>query len=152
MEKYLERTSKHDQKIAMTSISRLKDASSKLLKSKTGEVRIKIQDSGEYITIPKKALSLLFSIISNMAEGKSISVIPSDTEVSTQQAAEMLGVSRPHLVRILEEGQLPFRKVGSHRRVELKDLIEFETKLKKIREEQLQFLADQAQDLSLGYK
>jgi len=66
---------------------------------------------------------LLFEILDNMAMGKSITLIPSEAEVSTQQAADMLNVSRPHLVKLLEKGEIPFKKVGSHRRIQLKDLI-----------------------------
>ncbi len=60
-------------------------------------MKIKIQESGDFVKIPRKALALLFIIINNMAEGKSITLIPSGAEVSTQQAADMLHVSRPHL-------------------------------------------------------
>jgi excisionase family DNA binding protein len=73
-------------------------------------VKIKLQENGEFLRIPKKALLLLSDILQNMAEGKSITLIPSDFEVSTQQAADMLNISRPHLVKLLEEGQSPLRK------------------------------------------
>ncbi|WP_211228191.1 excisionase family DNA-binding protein [Aequorivita capsosiphonis] len=60
-----------------------------------------------------------------MAEGKTISIVPSNSEVSTQQAADMLNVSRPHLVKLLEAQKIPFKKVGSHRRILLNDIIEY---------------------------
>jgi len=94
---------------------------------------------------------LLFEILKNMAEGKSLTLIPSDSVVSTQQAADMLNISRPHLVKLLEEGQIPFKKVGSHRRIELKDVVAHEEKQKKNRKDQLDFLSRQAQELNLGY-
>ena len=87
-----------------------------------------------------------------MAEGRSVYLIPSDSEVSTQQAADMLNVSRPYLVKLLESGEIPYKKVGRHRRILLKDLIAFEDKIAKEREKQLDFLSNQAQDLNLGYK
>lgn len=71
--------------------------------------------------------------------------------VSTKQAADMLNVSRPHLVKLLEEGEIPFKKVGTHRRIELKNLIAYEKRLKENRNKKLDFLAKQAQDLNLGY-
>jgi excisionase family DNA binding protein len=86
-----------------------------------------------------------------MAEGKTISIIPSNSELSTQQAADMINVSRPHLIKLLESKQIPFNKVGSHRRVLLMDIMKYQDQLAKQRENQLDFLSNQAQDLNLGY-
>jgi excisionase family DNA binding protein len=148
----LQRTTKTDQRIALTSISQIKDVPRKLRGIKKSGVNIKIEETGELVTIPKKALSLLVVLLSNMAEGKSITVLPSDSEVSTQQAADMLNVSRPHIVKLLEKGEIPFNKVGSHRRIKLADLINYEKKLEETREKNLDFLAKQAQDLNFGYE
>lgn len=148
MEAVLERTTKEDQRIAKSSISKFRESSNR---ARGSSIKIKIQESGDFLTIPKKALSLLFHILSNMAQGKSITLIPSDAEVSTQQAADMLNVSRPHLVKLLEDGEIPFKKVGTHRRIELIQLIAYEKKVKENRNEKLDFLAKQAQDLNLGY-
>jgi excisionase family DNA binding protein len=104
------------------------------------------------VVIPAKALHLLAVILSNMAQGKAISLVPSDAEVTTQQAADRLGMSRPHLVKLLEEGVIPFKKVGSHRRVRLEDLLAYEAGQQTIRTDRLQFLAEQAQALNLGYE
>ena len=71
-----------------------------------------------------------------MAEGKTISIVPSNSEVSTQQAADMLNVSRPHLIKLLEAKKIPFNKVGSHRRILLKDIMEYKEQLAKQREAQ----------------
>ncbi len=87
-----------------------------------------------------------------MAEGKAISLIPSASEVTTQQAADMLHVSRPHIVKLLEQGTIPFKKVGSHRRILLEDLLKYEAEQKEKKRENLQFLAEQAQELNIGYK
>jgi len=152
METLLNRTSGDDQKIALGSITHLKGVSRKLRTVSSPGVKIKIQESGEFITIPKKALSLLINILSNMSEGKSITIVPTDSELSTQQAADMLHVSRPHLIKLLESKKIPFKKVGSHRRILLRDIINFEKKFEKDREEQLKFLSKQAQDLDLGYQ
>jgi len=152
METILKRTSGDDQRIALGSMTRLKGVSSKLRNVSTPGIKIKIQETGEFITIPKKALSLLITILSNMSEGKSITIIPTDSEVSTQQAADMLNVSRPHLVKLLENNIIPFKKVGSHRRILLRDLVTYEKSLQRTREEKLKFLSEQAQDLNLGYE
>ncbi len=148
MEAVLKKTTREDQKIARSSISRLAETQKKIRKN---SVRIKIQENEEYLTIPKKALTLLFDILCNMAEGKSITLIPSDAEISTQQAAEILNVSRPFFVKLLEKGEIPFKKVGTHRRVELKDILAYQKKLNDNRSEKLDLLAKQAQELNLGY-
>lgn len=152
METLIRRTTKEDQKLAMSSLQGFQVVSQKLKSSRKIGVRIKIQETGEFITIPKKALTLLSAIIQNMAEGKTISIVPSNSEISTQQAADMLNVSRPHLVKLLETQKIPFKKVGSHRRVLLKDIMNYEEQLAKQRESQLDFLSNQAQDLNLGYE
>ncbi len=84
-----------------------------------------------------------------MAQGKSITLPSSDATLSTQQAADMLHVSRPHLIKLLETGQIAYTKVGSHRRVTMQDVVAYEQKLRKPRAEQLDFLTRQAQDLNL---
>lgn len=149
MEAVLERPTPQEQKVASESLFSFTAA---VAKRSSDEVKIKIQESGEFITIPKKALQLLSFILSNMAEGKAISLIPSDSEVTTQQAADMLNVSRPHIVKLLEQGTIPFKKVGSHRRILLEDIFRYEAEQKERRKENLRFLAEQAQALNLGYE
>lgn len=153
MEAVIEKPTLQDQEIASKSLLGFRNAIRRGRATATPDViRIRIQESGEYITLPKKALELLFHILSNMAEGKTVSLIPSESEVSTQQAADMLNVSRPHIVKLLEEGTIPFKKVGSHRRILLEDLLKYEAELKEKRSKNLEFLAKQAQELNLGYE
>ncbi len=151
MDAVFEIPNKQEQKIAKTCVTALGNKSRRYLKGHSGQVRIKIQHDVEYISIPQKAFSLLVDILSNMAEGKSFTLIPSDAIISTQQAADMLNVSRPHIVKLLETGVIPFTKAGSHRRIELKDLINYEKKLQMSKEKNMSFLAKQAQELNLGY-
>lgn len=146
-----EKTTREEQRIAESSVSQLKKASRRLSKKRSPAVRIKMQEQSEYLEIPSKALSLLHDIVALMADGKSITLIPSDAEVSTQQAAEVLSVSRPHIVKLLESGVIPHRKVGTHRRILLKDLMRYGDKLNKKRAKKLEYLAKQAQLLDLGY-
>lgn len=152
MKAIIEQTTKADQKIALNSLEAFLNVSNRIKASRKTGIKIKVQETGEFMTIPKKALELLFFIVQNMSEGRSISLIPSESEVSTQQAADMLNVSRPHLVKLLESGNIPFKKIGSHRRILLQDLIVYEEKLANEREKQLDFLANQAQKLNLGYE
>jgi len=151
MEAVLERTTTEDRRIAQASIKKLRETSEQAIKEDSNSVKIKIDNASGFFSIPKKALILLFDIVKNMAQGKSITLIPSDAEVSTQQAADMLNISRPYLVKLLEDGKIPFKKVGTHRRIELKHLIKLEQKLKENRKEKLDFLAQEAQELNLGY-
>lgn len=152
METLIRRTTKEDQKIAISSLQGFQVVSENIKSSRKKGVKIKIQETGEFITIPKKALALLSDIIQNMAEGKTITIVPSNSELSTQQAADMLNVSRPHLVKLLEAKKIPFKKVGSHRRILLNDIIEYKEQQAKQRATQLDFLSNQAQDLKLGYE
>lgn len=151
MEAILEKPSRLEQQMASNSLDNIARAFEKKGPVRDG-VTIRIQESSTDITIPRKALELLQFILSSMAQGKAVSLIPSDSEVTTQQAADMLNVSRPHLVKLLEQGALPFKKVGSHRRILLEDLLAYEAKQARQREHQLQLLADQAQELNLGYE
>jgi len=147
----IQKITKSDQKIALSSIEMLTKSEIKAAKNKSNVVKLKIQGSDELVTIPLKALKLLTSILSNMAEGKSIALMPTDAEISTQQAAEILNVSRPHVIKLLEKGEIPYKKVGSHRRILLQDILEYESKFKKKRRKQLNKLAAEAQKLNLGY-
>ena len=149
MDTVLEKPSLQDQKVARESLSAF---SSAMAMSKSDLISIRISEDGEMIKIPAIALELLSLILSNMAEGKSVSLIPSESLLTTQEAATLLNVSRPHLVKLLESGVIPFQKVGTHRRVFLEDVNAYEIQLKEKRKNNLQFLADQAQDLNLGYK
>jgi excisionase family DNA binding protein len=78
-------------------------------------------------------------------------LLPSDSHISIEQAADLLNVFPPQLVKLLEEGIIPFKKAGTHRRIELKHLVEYQQKTLENRNNKLNFLANQAQELSLGY-
>ena len=77
-------------------------------------------------------------------------VIPLAEEISTQQAADLLGVSRPYLVKLVESGKLPHRKVGPRRRLHLEDVLAYRTQLEAVRRDALQALADDLQELGLA--
>lgn len=151
MEAILEKPSLQDQQVAIASLPYFDIYKKKMLK-KCSHVELRLQENDEAVTIPRKALELLEFILLSMAEGKTVSLIPSDSELSTQQAADMLNVSRPHLVKLLEQGAIPFKKVGSHRRVQLEHLLSYEQQQSQKQQEHLQFLAQQAQELNLGYE
>lgn len=118
---------------------------------KDAPVHIELRDEKKHLTLPTAAFESLSTILGLMAEGKAISIIPTDSEVSTQQAAEILNVSRPHVVDLLEDGAIPYHKVGSHRRIKLKDLEHFRQKKADQRKKHLATLTEQAQQLDMGY-
>jgi excisionase family DNA binding protein len=86
-----------------------------------------------------------------MAEGREFTLLPFDAEISTREAAELLKMSRPHLVKLLEQGIMPFKKAGTHTRIKLKNVIKFQKNLEENRNNKLNFLTKQAEDLELGY-
>jgi excisionase family DNA binding protein len=92
---------------------------------------IEIEETSEKIKVPLSALKLLSEILKTMAEGKMVSIIPVATELTTQAAAEMLGCSRPYLVKLLEEGKIAFTKVGKHRRIKFDDVMSYRKQMKE---------------------
>jgi excisionase family DNA binding protein len=86
-----------------------------------------------------------------MAQGNAVTIIPIHAELTTQEAADFLNVSRPHLVRLLEQKKMAFHMVGTHRRVRFEDLMAFKASLEKKRRETMDELAAQAQELGMGY-
>jgi excisionase family DNA binding protein len=103
------------------------------------------------LRLPPKVLRLFADVLGSLAQGKAIAVMPKELDVTTQEAAMFLNVSRPYLVRLLEEGKIPFHKVGTHRRIRFEDVVQYKEDRQKISKDALQKLADQAQELGMGY-
>ncbi len=110
-------------------------------------------DTGEHPTIalPPAALKLIGQVLGAMSERRSVSIIASDHELSTVEAANFLNVSRPFVIKEIEAGRLKHRMVGSHRRVEFSDLLAYAKEMRQRQEQALERMADNARELGLEY-
>jgi excisionase family DNA binding protein len=126
----------------------------KLLGSRGTDPRFRIEEGdqqGEAITIPLPAVRLLSGILTEMAKGNMVTLVPIHAELTTQQAADLLRVSRPYLIGLLKEGKIPFRLVGQHRRVRFDDLMTYKRRDDEARRQVADALAAEAQVLGMGY-
>lgn len=113
--------------------------------------KITLQADSEKVTIPREAFNLFIRILAEMANGNSITIVPITAELTTQQAADILNVSRPFLIGLLEAAKIPFRMVGTRRRIRFADLLEYQRKEQAEAKEMLDELAAEAEKHKLGY-
>jgi len=106
----------------------------------------------EVLELPTIALRLLGEILSELALGNAVKVVPIHAELTTQEAADLLNVSRPHLVKLLDQGALPHTKTGRHRRVRFADLMAYKQERDDASRKAMDELAAQAQELGMGYE
>lgn len=130
MSEQIKKLSKMEQKVAIESYSALASVIDQINSGET-EIEIEIEETNDKIKIPLRALKLLGDILKAMGQGKLISIVPIATEVTTQAAAEILGCSRPHLVKLLEDGKIAFVKVGKHRRIKFEDVMKYKQQTKE---------------------
>jgi excisionase family DNA binding protein len=139
-----------DSRLAQESSRRL----AKLLGSRENKLRLRIQQDDEpeeTIAIPLAAFRLLADILTEMAKGNAVTLVPIHAELTTQQAADLINVSRPFLIEQLEKGAIPFRKVGKHRRVLFQDLMAYKQEMDQNRLKALDELSAQAQEPGMGH-
>jgi excisionase family DNA binding protein len=130
------------------------ETSRKLAAHFKGEDRmtVKLVESGgegETLELPGPAVRLLLDVLEQMSRGNAVTLMPIHAELTTQQAADLLNVSRPHLVGLLESGKIPHRKVGTHRRILAEDVLCYKKETESKRREALDELATHDQDLGL---
>jgi excisionase family DNA binding protein len=112
---------------------------------------LRLTDGATDVTVPSSAIQLLVDILKHMAQGDAVSLVPIHAKLTTQQAADLLNVSRPFLVKQLEAGEIPFHKVGRHRRIRFSDLMDYRERVDQEGAAAANELAAQAQALGLGY-
>ena len=119
--------------------------------AETPKGQLSIEDSARrmHVALPRAAVLLLQDILREMAQGHAVTLIPVQAELTTQQAADLLNVSRPYLVSLLESGVIPYRKIGTRRRVLFEHLMAYKKAEDAKRMEVLN--NRQAQELNLGY-
>lgn len=139
-----------EQQLARESKTQLDRISNKLKRSSKA-IEIEVGDNNEHLKIPVSAFQYLSSILEYMSQGRAVSVLSVDEELTTQEAADILNVSRPHVVKLSEEGKIPFHKVGRHRRIKLKDLLAYKKKYKKQQRKALDELTRISRQEGLDY-
>jgi excisionase family DNA binding protein len=116
-------------------------------------IRVQPEGGGEgvSVTVPREAFELFLEVLGQTANGNAVTIVPVHAELTTQQAADILNVSRPFLIGLLTGGKLPFRLVGSHRRIKFADLMGFKEADDQRRREVLDALTAEGQESGLGY-
>lgn len=124
-----------EQEAARKSFPALEESLRNLSKKATTE--IEIEETGQKIVVPTMALQLLSHILKDLGEGRPVQIVPIAAEMTTQAAAEMLGCSRPHVVKLLEEGKIPFTLVGKHRRIQYEHIMKYRQAMKEAQKRHL---------------
>jgi excisionase family DNA binding protein len=125
-------------------------ASRELARARKASISVRLDD-GTDLQLPKAVTPLLIKILTEMGQGNAVTLIPLHAELTTQEAANLLNISRPYLNKLLDRGDIPHHKVGTHRRVRFEDLEKFRRHREVERRKALEELAAQAQQLGAGY-
>lgn len=105
--------------------------------------------NGEEIELPMSVFQVLRQLVYHLAQGKAVTIVPLNKELTTQEAADILNVSRPHLIKLLEQGEIPFARTGTHRRIRFSDLMEYKKRRDSERKRGMAELTQMSQDLGL---
>jgi len=136
-------------------MAHLREHLSRVLKlAESGRGFLRVEQEGEEAAIPLPAsyFRAFARALAEVAEGRRVAIEPEEQELTTSEAADFLNVSRPYLIRLLKERKIPHRNVGTHRRVQLRDLRAYREQMRVEAADALQQLADQAQERGIGYE
>lgn len=117
-------------------------------KSENGK---KQQGKEKTLTIPARAMHLLLDVLKEIAKGHAVTLVPHQSEFTTQQAADFLNVSRPFVVKLIDENKLPAHRIGRHRRIRFEDLLLYKKQMDKERENALEALTRETEALGIEY-
>lgn len=126
--------------------SKLLDAAEAMLRA---EVEVSLAAGSTQVPLPPELRGLLADVVRSMRRGQAVTLAPLGQQLTTQQAADLLGISRPTLIKLLEEGRIPFETPGRHRRLRLADVLAFQELRRNEQREALRALAQEGQDLDL---
>lgn len=126
-----------------------RESSQKLSQFTDRDLDLQIAETKEVVTLPVEALRLIVDLLAQLAQGNAVTLVPYHAEMTTQQAAEFLGVSQPFIVQQLESGQLPFSRVGSRRWILLEELLKYKQNIQSNRLKALDDLNKEDQKLGL---
>ncbi len=115
----------------------------------TQPVTVQVPGEPQALTVPRPAVDLLVRVLANMAAGRGVTVVPSHAELTTQQAAEILNVSRPFVIKLLDQEQIAYRTVGTHRRIRADSLLAYKRQDDAARRRDAGELAAMTQELGL---
>ena len=124
----------------------------KLAESGRGFLRVEREGEEAAIPLPASYFRAFARALAEVAEGRRVAIEPEEQELTTSEAADFLNVSRPYLIRLLKERKIPHRNVGTHRRVQFRDLRAYREQMRVEAADALQQLADQAQERGIGYE
>ena len=122
---------------------------SNLVDNLSGLGKIAIVADGQKIEMPSIVSIALMEVIKTLNKGNSITLIPMDKELTTQQAADILNVSRPYFIKLLETGEIPFKKTGTHRKILMQDLMKYRDQRAETRKSKIEELSNLSQELGL---
>ena len=139
-------TAKQETVIARSSSEQLTQ-----LAKRPGGRRFQLQVAGDKkqqsIDLPVPAVQLLSKILGHMAEGEAVTVVPTSKMLSTHEAADMLNVSRPFLIKLLDKGTIPCQRVGTHRRVRMQDVLSYKLSMRQARIQAMDEMAELSQEI-----